>query len=110
MFYVQTFLAAIVTSLLTLPLLAGAQSPSTPTTYSGLVQMIIDIINIIIPVILGGLFIFFIWKIVDAWVLHAGDEVKREEGRKYLTAAVVAFVVMVSAWGVVELLRQSLFG
>lgn len=84
--------------------------PPTPTTYSGLVAHIIDIINIIIPVLFGTLFVYFIWKVIDAWIINAGDEKKRGEGKQYATVAVIVFVVMVSVWGIVNMLKQSLFG
>ena len=51
----------------------------TPTTFKGLVGFIIDFINILIPTLFGLLFVYIVWKIIDAWVLHAGNEEKREE-------------------------------
>ncbi len=85
-------------------------TPTTPTTYAGLVGFIVDIINIIIPTIFALLFAYFIWKMIDAWVIHGGDEKKHEEGKQYATAAVFMFVLMVSAWGIVALLKSSFFG
>jgi len=82
----------------------------TPTTYSGFVNEILTIINIAITALLALTFVYFIWKTIDCWVLHAGDETKREDGKKYAIAAVVAFVIMVSAWGIVTMVKSSLFG
>ncbi|MFT7644443.1 MAG: hypothetical protein ACI9BF_000087 [Candidatus Paceibacteria bacterium] len=84
--------------------------PTTPTTYIGLVSLILEIINILISTIFGVVFLFLIWKLTDAWIINAGDEKKREEGRKYAGVAVIVFVVMVSVWGIVALLRESFFG
>ncbi|MCA9355865.1 hypothetical protein KC865_04965 [Candidatus Kaiserbacteria bacterium] len=81
-----------------------------PTTYKELIGSIIDIINLIIPAIFAVLFIFFIWKMIDSWIIHAGDQTKRDEGKKYALTAVIVFVVMVSAWGIVALIKNSLFG
>lgn len=83
---------------------------NTPTDFRSLVQVIVEFINILIPALFAILFVYFIWKIIDAWVLRAGDESAREDGRQYVIAAVIAFVVMVSAWGVVALIRTSIFG
>lgn len=83
---------------------------TTPTTYSGFVIEILKIINIAITALLAFTFIYFIWKVIDCWVLNAGDETKREDGKKYAIAAVVAFVIMVSAWGIVTMIQSSLFG
>ena len=83
---------------------------TTPTTYQGLVEFIIDFINILIPTIFALLFVYVVWKIIDAWVIHAGDESKVEEGKQLVVAAVIIFVVMISAWGIVAMIKQSVFG
>lgn len=80
-----------------------------PTTYQGLVEQIIDFINILIPALIGIVFVYFIWKIIDAWVINAGDETKRTEGRKYVVAAVIALVLMISTWGIVAMIGVSFF-
>ena len=82
----------------------------TPTTFKGLVGFIIDFINILIPTLFGLLFVYIVWKIIDAWVLHVGNEEKREEGKRLVLAAVLLLVLMVTAWGIVALIKQSLFG
>ncbi len=84
--------------------------PTTPTTYSGLVNQIIDIINLVIPALFAVVFIYFIWKVIDAWVINAGDETRRAEGKQYAMIAVVVFVLMISAWGIVAMIKSSLFG
>jgi hypothetical protein len=83
---------------------------SPPGTYSEFVILIIDIINLAIPLMFGLVFAYFIWRMIEAWVLHPGDKMKRDEGKRYLSAAIIVFVVMVSAWGIVNLIKQSLFG
>lgn len=82
----------------------------TPTTFKGLVQFILDFINILIPALFGLLFIYLVWKIIDAWIIHAGDEKKLEEGKRLITTAVIVFVLMLSTWGIVALIKSSLFG
>ena len=83
---------------------------NSPSTFKDLVELVVDFINLLIPLLFGVLFVFLIWKIIDAWVINAGDESKRTAGKQYVIAAVIAFVVMLSAWGVVALLRSFLFG
>lgn len=83
--------------------------PSTPTTYEALVNRIIELINIVVPGIFALIFVYFVWKVIDAWVIHAGDESKRSEGKQYAVTAVIVFVVMISVWGIVAMLRNSLF-
>lgn len=82
----------------------------TPTTYSGFVNLIISIIELIIPALFAAVFLYFVWKVIDSWVIHGGDSSRVEEGKQYATSAVIAFVVMISAWGIVAMIKQSLFG
>lgn len=82
----------------------------TPTTFKGLVGLVIDFINILIPALFAVLFVFIVWKIIDAWVINAGDEKKQEEGRRLVVVAVLVFVLMISAWGIVAMIKQSIFG
>lgn len=81
-----------------------------PSNFADLVDVIIGLINSLIPLLMGVLFVVLIWKIIDAWVINAGDESKRSEGKQFVVAAVIAFVVMLSAWGIVAILRNFIFG
>ncbi len=83
---------------------------ATPTTFGGLVDFILGIINMIIPAFLGIIFLVLVWKIFDAWVINAADEKKREEGKRIALVATLVFVLIIITWGVVAMLRQSVFG
>jgi len=80
------------------------------TTFAGLVNEVIGIINIVIPLIFGILFLYLVWRVFENWVLKADDQNAREAGRQYAVSAVIVFVLMISAWGIVRLLQSSLFG
>ena len=51
-----------------------------PTTFAGLVNEVIGIINIIIPLIFGILFLYLVWRVFENWVLKADDQNAREAG------------------------------
>jgi ABC-type branched-subunit amino acid transport system permease subunit len=82
---------------------------TTPTTFKGLVDFIISFLNILIPALFGVLFLYIVWRIIDAWILHADNETKREEGKRLVITAVLVFVLMISTWGIVAMIKQSLF-
>ena len=82
----------------------------TPTTFEELVAFVVNFIGLLIPAILGLLFLFIVWKIIDAWIIHAGDDKKLEEGKRLVTVAVFVFVIMVSTWGIVALIKNTIFG
>ncbi len=82
----------------------------TPTTFAGVVKFIVDFIGILIPALFGLVFLYVVWKIIDAWIIHAGDDKKLEEGKRMVTVAVLVFVLMVSTWGIVALIKTTVFG
>ena len=84
--------------------------PKTPTTFSELVDFILGFINILIPAIFAVVFLYLVVKIIDAWIIHADNDEKRAEGQRMMITAVIVFVVMVSAWGIVAMIRASIFG
>lgn len=81
-----------------------------PTTFADLVNSIIGTINLIIPLLFGVLFLYLVWRVFESWVLRADDEGARTAGRQYAISAMIVFVLMISAWGIVKLLQSSLFG
>ncbi len=86
----------------------AADAVVTPTTFSGLVKFFLDIINQIIPLIFGLAFLFIMWKLIDAWIIHADDGSKREEGKTIIITGVIVMVIMLSAWGILNLMIRSL--
>ena len=82
----------------------------TPDTYGGLVDMVVGFINILIPAMFALFFVYLVWKMIDSWVLHAGDPAKVAEGKMFAVTAVIVLVVMISVWGIVAMIRSSLFG
>lgn len=80
----------------------------TPTTFAELVAFFLGLINQIIPLLMGAAFVYLMWKLIDAWIIHADDANKVEEGRTILITGVIVFVIMASIWGILSLLRRSI--
>lgn len=83
---------------------------STPDTLGGMVAHLIDIINLVIPFLMTVAFLVIVWRLVDAWVINAGDPGKQQEGKTVLLVGVVVMAIIVSIWGILALLRNGLFG
>ncbi len=83
---------------------------TTPTTFADLVNGIIFLINIIIPTIIGIVFLVLTFKMFDAWIVNSADEKKREEGKQIALTSVVVMVILLSVWGIVIMLQKSFFG
>lgn len=79
------------------------------TTLNCLIDKVIDqIINPLIPVLIGiGLIVFF-WGIIQ-FVLNADSEEKRSTGKQHMMWGIIGIFIMVSVWGIIYLL-QDFFG
>lgn len=92
--------------ILVAPTIVSAQ----PKDFAGLVGVFIDIISAIIPLIFALTFIVLIWGIAKAWILRADNETEVENGKKLVVVGVIGLVVMSGIWGILAILRSSLFG
>lgn len=81
-----------------------------PQTFAELVGVILNIISLVIPVIFAITLLVIIWRVIDTWIIHGGEPDKIEEGRQTVIIGIVVLVVMSGIWGILALLRSSLFG
>ena len=51
----------------------------------------------------------FFWGMA-LFVLHAGEEEKREEGKKKMLWGIIAITIMFAIWGIVKFLQVGIFG
>jgi hypothetical protein len=93
-----TFLAL---GLLSVPALSHAQTV-TLATYIGVAISFIN--DYLIPLIAAIAFLFFIWGMVKYFIIGATNESSRESGSRLAIWGIATFVVIVSAWGLVNML------
>jgi NADH:ubiquinone oxidoreductase subunit 2 (subunit N) len=95
------FTVAYAVAAFALPMLALAQAQN----IQDLGQTIIDIINtVLVPLIFALAFIVFLWGVFQYFIAGASDEEKREAGKSLMIYGLIGFFVMVSVWGLVNLL------
>lgn len=80
-----------------------------PDNFSDIVEMFIGLISSLIPLIFAITLLVIVWKVAQAWIIGGGDETKIEEGKKTIMVGVLVLVVMTGIWGILEILRSSLF-
>ena len=69
---------------------------------------ILYIINyILVPVLIGIAFIVFLWGVFKYFIWGGDDEAERSIGKKYVMWGVVGFVVILSLWGIVNLVMNA---
>ncbi len=63
--------------------------------------------NVLVPVLFALAFIVFLYGIVSKYIFSHGDETKVAEGHKLILWGIVAFVVMISLWGLVNVVANT---
>jgi hypothetical protein len=107
------FIITLFSPLIALGASHGAQpQPSTIVTIntgSGLGRALVEIGNIIsgiIPIIVALALLFFFFGLAK-YILSAGDEEKKSQGRSIMIWGIIALFVMVSVWGLVRLVQET---
>ena len=93
---------ALIGASLALPFLAFAQ---TITSIQSAGQFIIVLINTVaVPVLFAIAFIVFIFGVFQYFILSGGSEEKQENAKNLMIYGIVGFFIMVSIWGLVNIL------
>ncbi len=94
--------------LLILPMVAFGQGNLSGTGVGTFIRNILTFINgVLVPLVFAIAFLVFIWGMFKAFILGGADEGKQSEGKALMFYAIIGFVVMVSLWGIVNLLASS---
>ncbi len=90
------------------PLVSLAQVTTNADTFKGIGTLIIGTINtVLVPVIFALAFIVFLWGAFDVFILGANSEEVKEKGKNLMLWGLIGFFVMVSIWGLVNILTSS---
>lgn len=72
-------------------------------------SFIINVINnILVPVLFAIAFIVFLWGAFDTFILGANSEDVKEKGKNLMLWGLIGFFVMVSVWGLVNILTGTI--
>lgn len=87
------------------PLLALAQTTAAVDAFS-LVRILQNIVDVVIPFIIGLAVLVFIYGLFQ-FITSAGDEEARGNAKHLIIWSVIAVFVMVSVWGLVNILSGT---
>jgi ABC-type phosphate transport system permease subunit len=96
---------AVSTSIFLAPVFVFAQSQAG---IQGLLQLVMNLISGLIPIVIGLAVLAFLWGVLQYVV--AKDEDKQKEARGVMLYGIIALFVMVSVWGLVNILGDTIFG
>ncbi len=90
------------------PLLAFAQTGINPNILGQYSSGIIGVVNnILVPVLMAIAFIVFLFGVYKYFILGAADEKSRTEGRQFSFWGIIGFIIILSLWGLVNLLMGT---
>jgi hypothetical protein len=99
----NTIAKAGVTLLPFAPMVALAQFGEI-NTFIGRITTFIN--NTLIPLVFGVALLMFVWGMFKFFIYNTEEE--KEKGKDLALYAIVAFVLMVSVWGIVNLIAGGL--
>ena len=77
------------------------------TSFASVISPIIaNIVNPIVELMFAVALIVFVWGVVEM-MLKGGDAEARSKGRNHMLGGVIGMVIMMSAWGIVNLISNT---
>jgi hypothetical protein len=84
-------------------------SAAVVRNFSDVGNFIINTINnILVPVLFAVAFIVFLWGAFNTFILGANSEDTKEKGKGLMLWGLIGFFVMVSVWGLVNILTGTI--
>ena len=83
----------------------GTPNPGYLDDYADLIFTSVN--DILIPVLFAVAFIVFLYGVARAYIFSGGDSTKVAEGHRLILWGIIGFVVMLSVWGLVNILSDT---
>jgi hypothetical protein len=100
---------SIALATLFLPAFAFAQPSSSFGGIGATVNSVISFINsYLVPFVFAAAFLVFIWGMFKFFIMGGHSDEARGQGKSLMLWGVVGFVMMVSIWGVVNVVADGL--
>jgi hypothetical protein len=93
----------ILLSILLLPSLVLAM----PSNLQGFIDMFLELIDIVIPILSGFIMILFFYGIAQ-FILAQGKVIETKMAKSYMIWSVVGIFLLVSLWGIIQLASNEL--
>ena len=72
----------------------------------GVLDVIGDLIGFATPIVVALALLYFFWGLAK-YILSAGEKESKDEGRKIMIWGIIALFVMVSVWGIINVVRDT---
>jgi hypothetical protein len=90
-----------------LPLITFAQFKEVDTFFNNISTFIN---NVLVPLVFAFALLFFVYGMFRYFILGGASDENREKGRSVMWWSIIGFVLMVSIWGIVNIIAGGIFG
>lgn len=80
------------------------------STFADVMAVLISIADGLMALVVGIIVVVFLWRILTAWFMGAGDPKEVERGRQSALAGIIVLVFVFGLWGIVLIIRTTFFG
>ena len=81
---------------------------AAPKTFQELIGLLIDLANLTIPILMGIAVLLYFWN-VSRSLFSVGEANEREKMKDTILWGLGILFVMVSVWGILNMLKQTFF-
>ncbi len=92
-------------ALFAIPLVSSAAAINNVSDAGSFIINTIN--NVLVPVLFAIAFIVFLWGAFNVFILGSQSEETKEKGKNLMLYGLIGFFVMVSIWGLVNILTSS---
>ncbi len=89
--------------------IARAATDSTAAFSSVIDPIISNIVQPLVELMFAVAVIVFVWGVVEM-LMHGDDATARENGRNHMLGGIAGIVIMISAWGIVFFISNTIAG
>ena len=82
---------------------------AAPADVTEFIQLLSGIVGSLVPIVVALAVLAFFWGLAN-FILQAGNEQKRAEGKRLMVWGIIALFVIISIWGIVAVLTSTFFG
>ena len=94
---------------LAFPFIASAQAATLDTGwFTDALTTLGNFLDLLVPFLVGLAVVLFLWGVLT-YVMAGADDEKKKNARNFMIWGIIAIFVMVSVWGIIEILT-NLFG
>jgi Type IV secretion system pilin len=87
---------------------ASNTTGSTATTFASVIApFVANIVSPLIELMFAVAIVLFVWGIVQM-LMHGDDATARQTGQNHMIAGLVGIFVMVSAWGIIHFISNTI--